>query len=504
MGTESSNSSVGSRRQQIGLWLGPALFISMLLLPAPADLSVEAWRVAALGVLMATWWISEAIPIPATGLLPIVALPLLGVTSVGQATAAYANPLIYLFLGGFMIALAMQRWHLHRRIALAIIAWVGTSPRAIVLGFMIAAAFLSLWVSNTATALMMLPIALSVVGLAGTSPSKNAHPDQLAGDLLNQQSPELKHFGIALVLGIAYACNIGGLGTLIGTPPNALLAAYMLDSHGVEIGFGQWMLLGMPLVIVGIPLAWLILTRACFPVHLKQLPGGQNVINEERRQQGHITSPEVRVAIVFGTTAILWIFRPLLEGLLPGLSDAGIAIAAAVALFLVPSGDRQGGALLVWESVRDLPWGILILFGGGLSLAAAVTQTGLDQAIGQLVLGFEHWPTLLLLALTVTTVILLTEMTSNTATAAAFLPVLAAAAIGLGENPLTFVIPAALAASCAFMLPVATPPNAIVYGSGLLTVPMMVRAGIWLNVLFIGLILIAAYGLMGVVFGIGS
>lgn len=475
-------------RQRIGLWLGPALSIGMMIMSPPGDLGIEAWRVAALGVLMATWWISEAIPIPVTGLMPIVALPLLGVASIGQATAAYANPLIYLFLGGFMIALAMQRWQLHRRIALAIIAMVGTSPRAIILGFMVAAAFLSLWVSNTATALMMLPIALSVVALGGQA----------------SESPELKHFGIALLLGIAYACNIGGVGTLIGTPPNALMAAYMLESHGVEIGFGQWMLLGLPLVIVGIPLAWLILTRICFPVHLKQLPGGHDVIARERRQHGRITRPEVRVAMVFATTAMLWIFRPLLQNLLPGLSDAGIAIAAAVALFMVPSGDRQGVALLDWESVRDLPWGILILFGGGLSLAAAVTQTGLDQAIGELVLGFEHWPTLLLLALTVTTVILLTEMTSNTATAAAFLPVLAAAAIGLGENPLTFVIPAAIAASCAFMLPVATPPNAIVYGSGLLTVPMMVRAGIWLNVLFLGLILVAAYGLMGVVFGIGS
>lgn len=490
MATETTDESGRRRWQRTGLWLGPALFITMLILPPPAELGIEAWRVAALGLLMASWWISEAIPIPATGLLPIVALPLMGISSIGQATAPYANPLIFLFMGGFMIALAMQRWHLHRRIALNIIAVVGTSPRQIVLGFMIAAAFLSMWVSNTATALMMLPIAMSVIALNG----KPASVETL--------DEALKPFGIALVLGIAYACNIGGLGTLIGTPPNALMAGFMLEAHGVEIGFGQWMLVGLPLVIIGIPLAWLILTRVCYPIALTKLPGGSDVLASERRRLGRVSGPELRVALVFACTAGLWIFRPLLEALLPGLSDAGIAIGAALALFLLPSGDPKAGSLLDWESVRDLPWGILILFGGGLSLAAAVTQSGLDQAIGQLVLGFEHWPTLLLLALTVVTIILLTEMTSNTATAAAFLPILAAGAIGLAENPLLFVIPAALAASCAFMLPVATPPNAIVYGSGLLTVPIMVRAGIWLNLLFIGLILLTAYTLMGWVFAI--
>lgn len=490
MGNDNKNNSEYGRRQRIGLWLGPALFITLLILPPPGELSPEAWRVAALGLLMATWWISEAIPIPATGLLPIVALPLLGVGSIGEATGPYANPLIFLFMGGFMIALAMQRWQLHRRIALAIIAFVGTSPRRIVLGFMIAAAFLSLWVSNTATALMMLPIALSVIGLSD------------AGSSLEDRDTTLKNFGIALVLGIAYACNIGGLGTLIGTPPNALMAAFMLETHGVEIGFGQWMLVGLPLVLVGIPLAWLILTRLCFPISIQQLPGGHDVIAEERQQLGRMSRPEFRVALVFASTAGLWIFRPLLDDLLPGLSDAGIAIGAAIALFLIPSGQSRGSFLMDWDTVKNLPWGILILFGGGLSLASAVTQSGLDQAIGQLVLGFEHWPLVLLLGLSVVTVILLTEMTSNTATAAAFLPILAAGAIGLGADPLLFVIPAALAASCAFMLPVATPPNAIVYGSGLLTVPMMVKAGIWLNLLFIGLILVAAYTLMMAVFGL--
>ncbi len=467
------------------------IFVAMLLLPAPGDLSPAAWSVAALGALMAIWWISEAIPIPATALLPIVALPLLGVGSIGQATAPYANPLIFLFMGGFMIALAMQRWGLHKRIALTIVSAIGTSPQAIVLGFMIAAAFLSLWVSNTATALMMLPIALSVVKLA-----------PVPADATVEQAQSIKAFGITLVLGIAYACNIGGVGTLIGTPPNALLAAYMLESHQVTIGFAEWMTVGLPLVVVGVPLIFLLLIKVLFPISLTSLPGGDDLIAEQRLALGPISRQESGVALVFVMTAGLWISRPWLENWVPGLSDAGIAIGAAVTLFLIPAGPGHRGGLLDWETIRDLPWGILILFGGGLSLAAAIGQTGLDEAIGQLVVILGGWPTVLLVGLAVVLVILLTEVTSNTATTAAFLPVLGAAAIGLGYDPLLFAAPAAIAASCAFMLPVATPPNAVVYGSGLLTVPMMVRAGIWLNLLFAVLIVIVAYTLMGWVFGV--
>ncbi len=481
-----------SRRQTIGLWLGPLVFVAMLLSPTPANMSPEAWLVAAMGALMAIWWISEAIPIPATALLPIVLLPLLGVSTIAQATAPYANPLIFLFMGGFMIALAMQRWGLHKRIALTIVSWIGSSPQAIVLGFMIAAAFLSMWVSNTATALMMLPIALSVIKLARPADTDNA-----------TQQTEIQAFGITLVLGIAYACNIGGVGTLIGTPPNALMAGYMLEAHGVTIGFAQWMLVGLPLVIVGVPLTFLLLVKLLFPLRLASLPGGHDLIMQERQALGPISRQELGVAIVFASTAALWISRPLLGAWIPGLSDAGIAMAAALALFLIPAGPRHSGGLLDWETTRQLPWGILILFGGGLSLAAAIGQTGLDESIGNLVLALGGWPVVLLLTVAVALVIMLTEITSNTATAAAFLPVLGAAAIGLGHDPLLFAAAATLAASCAFMLPVATPPNAVVYSSGLLTVPMMARAGIWLNLLFTGLIVVLAYTVMGWVFGIG-
>ena len=481
-----------SRRQAIGLWLGPLVFAIMLLSPEPADMTPAAWSVAALGALMAIWWISEAIPIPATALLPIVALPLLGISTIGQATAPYANPLIFLFMGGFMIALAMQRWGLHKRIALTIVSWIGSSPQAIVLGFMIAAAFLSMWVSNTATALMMLPIALSVIKLAQPSDATDA-----------TQQAAIRAFGITLVLGIAYACNIGGVGTLIGTPPNALMAGYMLESHGVSIGFAQWMLVGLPLVIVGVPLTFLLLVKVLFPLRLATLPGGHDLIQQERRALGPISRQELGVAIVFTSTAALWISRPLLDNWIPGLSDAGIAMAAALALFLIPAGSRHPGGLLDWETMREMPWGILILFGGGLSLAAAIGQTGLDEAIGELVLTLGGWPLILLLTVAVALVIMLTEITSNTATAAAFLPVLGAAAVGLGHDPLLFAAAATLAASCAFMLPVATPPNAVVYSAGLLTVPMMARAGLWLNLLFTILIVVLAYTLMAWVFGVG-
>jgi solute carrier family 13 (sodium-dependent dicarboxylate transporter), member 2/3/5 len=478
-------------KMSAGLFLGPALFVAMLLAPAPAGMSDAAWSTAAVGTLMAAWWISEAVPIPVTALLPIPLFPLLGIGTIAEATAPFANPLIFLFMGGFLIAIAMQRWNLHRRIALAIIGAVGTRPSSIILGFMIASAFLSMWVSNTATALMMLPIGMSIIALGDKFPSANAADTQA-----------VKHFGIALVLGIAYGCNIGGLGTLIGTPPNALLAAFVLESHGIEIGFAQWMMLGVPLVLVGIPLAYLVLTRISFPVRLQELPGGADIIRQERDKLGRMSHQELKVGIVFAVTALLWMLRPLLQEYFPGLSDAGIAVAAGISLFLIPSRLAHGEFLLDWEATARLPWGILILFGGGLSLAAAVTRTGFDQYIGLLVVGFDAWPTVLLLAFSVLVILLLTEMTSNTATAAAFLPVLGAAAIGIGENPLLFLVPAAVAASCAFMLPVATPPNAIVYGSGLLTIPMMIRAGGWLNLCFIGLVMLAAYSLMLVVFSI--
>jgi solute carrier family 13 (sodium-dependent dicarboxylate transporter), member 2/3/5 len=473
---------------QVGLFSGIILFIIILLLPAPSGLEPVAWKTAAVAILMATWWITEAIPIAATALLPIVLFPLLGIAPIGDTTAPYANPLIFLFLGGFVIAIAMQSWNLHKRIALNIVSFVGVKPTSIIIGFIIASAFLSMWVSNTATALMMLPIAISVL--------------QFVSKKSNGEPVPVTNFEIALVLAIAYACNIGGIGTLIGTPPNALMAAFMLENYGLEISFAKWLMVGIPLVLIMLPIMFFLLTKVVYPVKLKELPGGKSVISSQIIEMGKITTPEFRVAIVFGGTALLWIIRPLLLEYLPGLSDAGIAITAAVVLFLLPSGNKKGENILMWKDLRDLPWGILILFGGGLSLAMAITSSGLATAIGEAVSGLDTFPLLLLILIVIMIVVFLTEITSNTATAAAFLPILASAAIGIGQDPMFFVIPAAIAASCAFMLPVATPPNAIVYGSGKVSIPQMARAGVWLNIIVSVVLTLASYTLFAWVFGI--
>lgn len=462
----------------------------MLILPAPGGLSASGWHAAAVTVLMAVWWITEALPISATSLLPIVLFPLLGVTGISEATSPYANPLIFLFMGGFMIAMAMQRWDLHRRIALNIVHAIGIEPRSIIIGFILASAFLSMWVSNTATAMMMLPIAVSVL------------------KLIEEQRPAEKresrtHFEIVLVLSIAYACNIGGMATLIGTPPNALFAGFMSENYGVEIGFAQWMLVGVPLVLIGLPLMYLVLTRWIYPVRLEKLPGGRDVIREELRKLGPMSKAEWMVAAVFAGAALLWITRPLLDNLIPGLSDANIAMGAALLLFAMPVSLHDRLFVLDWEHARDLPWGVLLLFGGGLSLAAAINGSGLAGWIGQSVHALSTWPLPVIILFVITLIVFLTEITSNTATTAAFLPILASAAIGIGHNPMLLAIPAALSASCAFMLPVATPPNAIVYGSGKVSIPQMTRAGIWLNMLFILLLTAATYTLILYVFGIG-
>jgi sodium-dependent dicarboxylate transporter 2/3/5 len=474
-------------RRRLGLAGGTVVCIGLLLLSPPEGLDPSAWRTAAVGLLMAIWWITEAIPIAATALVPLVLFPLLGVTDIDGAATPYANPLIFLFMGGFILAQAMQTWRLHRRIALGIVKWVGTRPASIVIGFILASAFLSMWVSNTATALMMLPIGISIL--------------DLAQDRLEAENKELPpHFAIVLVLCIAYACNVGGMGTLIGTPPNAILAGFFSESYGVEVGFAQWMIVGLPLVAIALPLVYVVLTWV-YPIELDRLPGGAEIIHDERRKLGAISAAETRVAVVFGLTALLWMTRPLLSDVVPGLSDAGIAMGAGLSLFLLPAG-TEDRALLIWTDAEKLPWGVLILFGGGLSLAAAISDTGLATWIGEGVKALSGWPIPLVLVSTVALIVMLTEITSNTATTAAFLPILGAVAVGFGENPFLLAVPAALGASCAFMLPVATPPNAIVYGSGRLTIPEMSRVGLWLNLSFIVLIPLLAYVLLGVAFGV--
>lgn len=475
-----------NKRRIAGFLTGALLFIIMVSVRSPEGLTSNGWHTAAVAVLMAAWWITEAIPISATALVPIVLFPVLKISGIDDTLEPYAHPLIFLFMGGFIIAIAMEKWELHRRIALNIVNFVGTSPHSIVMGFIIASAFLSMWVSNTATALMMLPIALSVLKLV---------------DQQNKSEPaDAHHFGLCLLLGVAYGCNVGGMGTLIGTPPNALLAGFLMDSYGIEIYFANWLLFGIPLVVLSLPILYMVLTRYMYPLKMKKLPGGKELFEKTLNSLGAITNPEKKVAVVFVTTALLWISRPLLSDWIPGLSDTGIAIAAALSFFLIPVRTTEKEFILDWDDVEKLPWGVLILFGGGLSLASAISSTGLAEWMGQSVQVLSDWPVLVLLLMIVALVIFLTEITSNTATAAAFIPIMGSVALGLGQEPVFFALPVALAASCAFMLPVATPPNAIIYGSDRIVIPEMAKAGLWLNLIFIILISLATYLIAPIVF----
>jgi solute carrier family 13 (sodium-dependent dicarboxylate transporter), member 2/3/5 len=473
-----------------GLLAGPVLFLSLLFAPPPEGMPDAAWRTAAAAVWMAVWWITEAIPIAATALLPLALFPVLAIESIEGTAAPYANPIIFLFMGGFMMAGAFQRWGLHRRIALSIVHRLGTRPRAVVAGFMLASASVSMWVSNTATAVMMLPIGLSVVGLV-------APPGTV--DVAGTTEAKERNLGVCMMLGIAYACSIGGLGTLIGTPPNALLAGFMAESYGVRIGFGEWMLVGVPLVVVTLPLTWLLLTRFIFPLGSDEIPGGRELIRRQRAELGPLSRPELVLAVLVTLVALGWIFQPLLARRLPGISDAGIAVTGALLMFVLPARLADGEFLLDWETAARLPWDVLILFGGGLSLAGAISRSGLSEWIGLSLGGLDAWPAVGVTLAVTTVVIFLTELTSNTATAAAFLPIAGSVAIGMGLDPLLLAAPAAVAASCAFMLPVATPPNAIVYGTGFVRIPEMARAGLYLNLMFIVAITALTYSLLRMV-----
>jgi solute carrier family 13 (sodium-dependent dicarboxylate transporter), member 2/3/5 len=483
--------------QRAGLLLGPALGVLILLLPPPSGLDPMGWRTAAVTVLMAVWWMTEAIPIPATALLPLALFPVLGILPMSAASAPYANPLIFLFLGGFLLALAMERWNLHRRIALGIMDQVGTGPRNLVLGFMVATAFLSMWISNTATAAMMFPLGVAVATLLRPT---GVHPP----------AP----LGTALMLGIAYGASIGGVATLIGTPPNAIFAAAAAEILGQPIGFLQWMTIGVPLALVFLPMAWILLVRVLHPLPARAMHGGDaidDLLANERGALGPMGRGERSVAVIFCLTALAWIFRepktvgtlriPGLEDVVPGVSDAGIAILAGVILFVLPVRFRTGEFVLDWETGRRVPWGVLLLFGGGLSLARAMESSGLADWIGGGVLGLAALPPWVLIMGVATVFVLLTEVTSNTATATMAMPILAGIAAGLNVEPATLMATAALATSMAFMLPVATPPNAIVFASDDVTIPLMARAGLWMNLLSIGLVSVFGAWVVGRVLG---
>lgn len=485
-GAEVSGSSYGLRHWT-GWVLGLGALIVTLVCPAPDGLSREGWLTAGAAMLMAAFWICESLPIPVTALIPLVLFPALGLGTVQASAAPYASPIIYLFMGGFLIALAMQRWQLHRRVALNLIAIMGTRPSRIIAGFLLASSIVSMWVSNTATALMMLPIALSVLQILPAGAAA---------------TPALRGFGTALLLSVAYGATTGGMATLIGTPPNALMAAYVENTYGITIGFGRWMLLGVPVMLVTLPIVWLVLTRVSFRLGRSEVPGMAEFFRRQQAALGPWSRGERIVLAVFLLTAFGWVTQPLLAKVVPLLTDTTIAMAGGLLLFVIPMNWRRGEFVLDWGTARGLPWDVLLLFGGGLSLAGNIEKHGLSRYLGDLCSGLDGVPVLLALAVFCFGILMLTELTSNTATAAAFLPIAGALALSLNQNPLLFLMPCALAANCSYMLPVGTPPNAIVFSSGHVTLPQMARAGMLLNLLLVPVIVGLVWLLGPLIFGL--
>ncbi|MCC0055866.1 MAG: SLC13/DASS family transporter [Rhodobiaceae bacterium] len=471
---------MGQRRKAlIGLVAGLALFAAILLLPAPSGFSSEAWRVAALALLMAVWWMSEAAPLAATALLPVVLLPVLGVQPVETVAGAYAHSIVFLILGGFLIAAALQRWGLHRAVAAAILRMAPEGPSGTIAAVMAATAFLSMWISNTATAMVMVPIGQSIIhGLgAGREPG------------MPEGTAPAGNFAPALMLAIAFSATIGGMGTLIGTPPNALLAGYLSETSGIQIGFAQWMLLGVPVVLVLLPATWLLLTRGVF----REFGFDRASRSFAAPASAPLSTGARLTGFIVALAGAFLVLRPLVEEAFPAIAigDAGIVMAAALLLFVLPAFDGKGGHLLGWEEAKTIRWDVLILFGGGLALAGAIDSSGLSSSIGALFVDLGALPVGIIVLAAMVAIVYLGELASNTAMAAVFLPVAGAIAASLDIAPADFLVPIGLAASLGFMLPVATPPNAIVYGSGEVTSTEMLKAGAILDLAGIAIV----YGL---------
>ncbi|HLT52632.1 MAG TPA: SLC13 family permease [Flavobacteriaceae bacterium] len=468
--------------RRLGLILGPILYLLIRWYFHPEGLSDEANGVLASTLWIATWWITEALPIAATALLPIVLFPLSGSVDIGTTTSAYGHKYVFLYMGGFMIAIAIEKWNLHKRIALNIIHIIGSNIQKIILGFMIATAFLSMWISNTATSVMMLPIGLAIV-------------NQLKDNPQTQEDENLV-FGKALMLAIAYSASIGGIATLIGTPPNLVLAGVVSKTYNYEITFFQWFLFGFPIAVILLFICWKYLTRVAFSFKQKEFPGGKDEIKKLLKELGTLSYEERMVAFVFVLTAVCWILRSfVLELIFPKIDDTIIAIVFSIVLFLIPS-KQTSGNLITWEDTQKLPWGIIILFGGGMALASGFETTGLAEWIGNQMTTLQGISTLLLVLILIAAVNFLTEITSNLATTAMLLPVLAPMAMTIDVHPFILMVGAAVAASCAFMLPVATPPNAVVFGSGYLRIPDMVKKGFVMNLISIAILTLFVYLLL--------
>lgn len=460
--------------------LGPCLFLLLLSIGGPAGMTPEAWTLIACTVWIALWWLTEAVPIGITSLLPILLFSVCNVMPVNNITGYYSNSIIFLFIGGFIIALAMEKWFLHRRIALSIIRLTGTNQRQVLLGFILATGLLSMWISNTATTMMMLPIALSII-------------DQLAR-LLNDDSPTSSHFGKALVIGIAYSASIGGIATIVGTPTNLIFVEAAGQFYNADIPFDKWFFFALPLSLLLGGFLWWNLSYRAFRLNSVRVHGARQIIDQEIKKLGPMGYEERWVLVVFALVAIAWIFRSyLISPFFPGVNDTAIALLGAAVLFVVPCRSQPGEMLMDWPTAKRLPWEVILLFGGAFSVAGGFQETGLTEWIGGRLTLLGNIHPILMLLIVVALVNYLTELTQNMATCTLMLPILAGLSEAIDIHPYGLMVPMTIASSCAFMLPVATAPNAIVFGSGTLQMKDMVRAGFLLNIFATLLISIYAY-----------
>lgn len=479
-----------SKTKLVGLVAGPLLFLTLYLLLGTTGLSDKAVIVLSLGAWMVTWWVTEAVPIPVTALLPMVLFPLLSISTVREASQSYGDPVIFLFMGGFILALGLEKYNLHERVALNLIRLTGTSGNGIILGFMLATALISMWISNTATAVMMLPIASSVTSL-------------LAKEMGQQDDPKFQKFSTGLMLSIAYAASIGGIATIIGTPPNVVMVGYMKRFYNLDVSFSSWMMVGVPLMIALLVSLYFIITKILYRNNLNAIEGSEQLIQRKLQKLGKMTKEEKQVLIIFSVTCFFWIFRQNLNALIGKnmLDDTTIAMTGGICMFLMPVNLRTSKFLLEWSDMKSLPWGILLLFGGGLCLAEGMEDAGLVQLVGEKISeqGAIGLPALTFMLTFIS--MALTEVMSNVALTTIFVPVVFGIADGFHISPLLLAMPVTLAASCAFMMPVSTPPNAILFASGYIRIKEMIKTGLLLNLFSLVIIFIISMTLMRWVFG---
>jgi sodium-dependent dicarboxylate transporter 2/3/5 len=471
----------------IGLIAGPLSFFLISQMSYQEALSPQAWDVLGVGAWMVIWWVTEATPIAVAALLPIVVFPALGVFDLSHATAPYASPIIFLFMGGFFLALGLEEYGLHKRIALNLVKLTGTSANGIIFGFMLATGFLSMWISNTASTIMMLPIAVTVINL-------------IRQTVDNKKGLDL--FSVSLMLGIAYSANIGGMATIIGTPPNVVFVGYAKELLNIEIDFSKWMLIGIPISSVLLIITYFFLTRVLYRNKLGKMSSVTQLIDSEVTKMGKMGREEKMVAVIFGLTASMWIFKFPINNLIghPILNDTATAMIGGILMFAVPVNLKKGKGLVPWEATKRLPWGILLLFGGGMTLAKAMETTGLIQIIADLV-AQNPMSAIFVYIILIGSMLFFTELMSNVALATIYIPVVIGIANGLGMNPLLLSIPVAMAASCAFMMPISTPPNAIVFSSGHVRMKQMIKTGFVLNIISVIILVFAAFTIIDWVFG---